>query len=480
MTTETVSDRSSAREAPAPPWGLALTAIVGAEFMLQLDGTIVNVALPTLQHDLGISVNTGTWVPNAFFLAFGGLLLFAGRLGDVLGHRRVFVSGIALVVVASLLAGLAPDLPVLLVGRILQGAGAAVAGPTGLALLTIVFEGERRQRAFGLYSTVTGLGASAGMILGGLLTWVGDWRWSLLVNVPVGIAVIVVAVRALGLDRGTTRTRSLALPSAVLVTAAMTATVYGIVHASGRGGWGSVGTWAPLAAAVVLWVLLALVDGRAGEPLLPRQVFASRERAGAFVNLLILAAVLTSFLIYLVQYLQGVLHFNALESGLAILPFGAALLVTTQLLTRHLGRFGLKSRAVAGLVVVLAGVGWLTQLNGGSSYLTGVLPQIVLIGVGVGVAIIPFNMIILTTAPAEYAGVTAGVLQTALTIGGSLGLAVLLIPLTSGTGGLAAHISTVFEWTSGLTVLAILAALGFWAGTGGGSDAEPGVAEAQG
>lgn len=158
MSTDSVSDGVPARDAPARPWALTLTAIVGAEFMLQLDGTIVNVALPTLQSDLGLSITGGSWVPNGFLLAFGGLLLLAGRLGDVLGHRRVFLAGIGLVVVASLLAGLAPNLEVMLLGRVLQGAGAAIAGPTGLALLAIVFEGERRQRAFGLYSTVAGLG----------------------------------------------------------------------------------------------------------------------------------------------------------------------------------------------------------------------------------------------------------------------------------------------------------------------------------
>ncbi|MFJ5925150.1 MFS transporter [Kitasatospora sp. NPDC092948] len=461
MTAETVSDQGSAPTASREPWALALVAIVGAEFMLQLDGTVVNVALPTLQHDLGISVSSGTWVPNAFFLAFGGLLLLAGRLGDVLGHRRVFVSGIALVVAASLVAGLAPDVPMLLVGRALQGAGAAIAGPTGLALLAIVFEGERQQRAFGLYSTVTGLGASAGMLLGGLLTWAGDWRWSLLVNVPVGLAIIAVALRALGTERGTTRARSLALPSAILVTLAVGAAVYGVVHAAEKG-WGATETWLPLVVSAILWVVLAGVDSRAADPLLPRQIFASRERAGAFVNLLLLAAVLTSFLIYLVQYLQTVLGFTALQAGLAILPFGGALLVTTQLLTKHLSRFGLVTRAVAGLVLILAAVAWLSRLDGSSSYASGVLPQIVLIGVGVGVAIIPINMIIFTTAPPEYAGVTAGVLQTALTVGGSFGLAVLLIPATSGRRGLAANVSDVFGWATAITALAVLVSFAFW------------------
>ncbi|WP_432113315.1 MFS transporter [Streptomyces sp. S1] len=466
MTAETVPDGIPKDAAPArAPWGLALTAIVGAEFMLQLDGTIVNVALPALQEDLGVTVASASWVPNAFLLAFGGLLLLAGRLGDVLGHRKVFLGGILLVVAASLIAGLAPNLEVLLVGRALQGAGAAVAGPTGLALLALVFEGERRQRAFGLYSTVTGLGASAGMVLGGLLTWVGDWRWSLLVNVPVGLALVLVAVKALGTDDGPTQRRSLGLPSAVLVGGAVTTLVYGFVHAAEKG-WGDTGTVVPLAVSAVLWIALLAVDTRSAEPLLPARIFTDRVRAGSFLNLLLLAAVLTSYLIYLVQYLQNVLGLNALQSGLAILPFGAALLLTTQVLTKRLAAIDLKLRAIGGLVVVLAGVAWLSLLDGDSTYVTGVLPQIVLIGVGVGVAIIPFNLIILTTAPPEYAGVTAGVLQTALTIGGSVGLAVLLVPFTAGSGAVADTISSVFVWASALTVLALLVAVLFWYGPG--------------
>ncbi|MFE9664214.1 MFS transporter [Streptomyces sp. NPDC005955] len=452
----------------APPqtsWALALTAIVGAEFMLQLDGTIVNVALPALQEDLGASVASASWVPNAFLLAFGGLLLFAGRLGDALGHRKVFLGGISLVVVASLIAGLAPNLEVLLFGRALQGIGAAIAGPTGLALLALVFEGERQQRAFGLYSTVAGLGASGGMVLGGLLTWAGDWRWSLLVNVPVGLALLLLAAKTLGLKDGPTRPRSLGLPSAALVSGAVTAGVYGLVHAAEQG-WGDPWSITALAASAVLWTALFVVDSRSAEPLLPGRIFADRVRAGSFLNLLLLAAVLTSFLIYLVQYLQGVLDLNALQSGLAILPFGLALLVTTQVLTKHLAPIDLKLRAIGGLVVVLAGVAWLTLLDGNSSYATGVLPQIVLIGVGVGVAIVPFNIIILSTAPPEYAGVTAGVLQTALTIGGSVGLAVLLIPFTADGGAVADTISDVFVWASALTALAIAVAVAFWYGPG--------------
>jgi hypothetical protein len=255
------------------------------------------------------------------------------------------------------------------------------------------------------------------------------------------------------------------LPSAALVSGALVAAVYGLVGAA-QHGWGAGSTIVALAVAVVLLGLLFAVDGRATDPLLPVKIFASRDRAGASLDLLLLAAVLTGFLIYLVQYLQVVLHYNALRSGLAILPFGLALLVSTQLLTKRLAHIGLKTRAVAGLVPVLAGLLWLARLDGSSGYWSGVFGPIVLLGLGVGVAIIPINMIILTTAPAEYAGVAAGVLQTCLTIGGSLGLALLLIPFTSGSGRPADTVGDVFAWSAGAIVAAIVVGAVSWFGPG--------------
>lgn len=443
--------------------GLILAAIVGAEFLLQLDGTLVNVALPQVQAGLGVDVVDGSWVATAFLLAFGGLLLLSGRIGDTLGHRRVFLSGIALITVASLLAGLAPNLPVLLIGRALQGLGAALAGPAGLALLTTVFQGAAQQRAFGLYSTVTGLGAAAGMVLGGVLTDLGSWRWSLLVNVPVGLVVLVIALRTLRADGDATRSRSLGLPSGLLATAALVSIVYGLVGAA-EAGLGSVRTLVPLGIGIVFAIALVLVDRRAAEPLLPGRIFAHRARAGSFVVLLLLASVLTGYLLYLVQFLQLVLKLSPLWSGLAILPFGLALLAVTQFVTPRLGGVDVKVRGIAGLGVVLAGVLWLTLLGGDSSYAGGVLGPIIVLGLGVGLAIVPVNMIILTTSAPEDTGVTAGLLQASLTVGGVLGVAVLLAPYTAGSGNPADTISVLFLWSSVIVVLALIVAGISWFG----------------
>jgi EmrB/QacA subfamily drug resistance transporter len=445
--------------------GLVLLAVVSAEFLLQLDGTIMNVALPQIQARFEVGITTGSWVLNGYYLAFGGLLLLAGRLGDVLGHRKVFLAGIGLVSVASLVAGLAPNVEILLVGRVLQGAGAALAGPTGLALLTILFDGERRQHAFGIYSTVTGLGSAAGMVLGGLLTSAGNWRWSILVNVPFGLIIILISLRVLGLRHETRTERVLGLPSVLLVTAALTGTVYGLVHAADAG-WSDVWTIVPLAAAVVLFGVLAAVDRRAAEPLLPGRVFANRIRVGGFVSVLLLAGVLGSFLFFLAQYLHAGQHFSPMQTGIALLPFAAALLISAQFVNKAIANVSLKARGIAGLVLIVVGMIWLSRIDEATNYFSGVLPQLLVIGVGVGVSIVPFNILVLSSAAPEDTGITAGIMQTSITVGGLIGLGVLLIPVTAATGSPTAPFSTGFAWCAGTEALGVLVAVLFWYGPG--------------
>ncbi|HWE91943.1 MAG TPA: MFS transporter [Pseudonocardiaceae bacterium] len=467
MTTEasTGAEAEATGASTARSWGLILAAIVGAEFLLQLDGTIITVSLPNMQSHLGLGITAASWVVTGFFVAFGGLLLLAGRLGDVLGHRRVFLAGIGLITVASLIAGLAPNFPVLVAGRVLQGAGAGLAGPSGLALLTILFDDDRRQRAFGVYSTVTGLGASAGMLLGGLLTWAGQWRWSLLVNVPICLVILAIGVRVLGVRAGERNQRSIGLTSGVLVTLTLAALIYGLSSAS-QHGWTDTATIVSLIAFVVLAAILFTVDSRTAEPLLPARVFTDRARLGGLLNLVLSAAALTSFLVYVNQYLHTVLGLSAVQNGLAILPFALALLATAQLLGKYIGKIDLKVRAVVGLVLMLGALVWLTQLGAGSSYVTGVLPQIILLGAGIGLAIVPFNMIVLSSAAPEDTGIVAGVAQLALTVGGSVGVAVLLIPFTEGGHGIAANISKVFVWGAAIVLVALIVSAVFWFGPG--------------
>jgi hypothetical protein len=338
-------------------------------------------------------------------------------------------------------------------------------GPSGEDLCRPAQIGHyRRQRAFGVYSTVTGIGAAFGMILGGVLTWAGDWRWTLLVNVPVAAAIVLIGSRVLTRAAPTTR-RSPGVPSSILVTGALLALVYGLVRAADRG-WGD--TWTPvcLGAAAVLLLALLVVDSRAAEPLLPLRVFASRARIGGFLGLVLLAAVLTGFLFYAVQYLDAVLGFGALRTGFAILPFGLAVLFTVQVLTRYLSAVDLQVRGVLGLLPVVGAMLWLTRLDAHSTYAADVLPPIVLLGIGVGLAIVPINLIVLTTIDPADTGVTAGILQAALTVGGTLGLAVLLIPFTAGTANPADTVSTLFGWATGIAAAAWVITATLWFGPG--------------
>ncbi|MGC0367604.1 EmrB/QacA subfamily drug resistance transporter [Rhodococcus sp. 27YEA15] len=451
---------SSSSDIGAPlAGGLALAAIVSAEFMLQLDSTIVNVALPELRTDLGITEAGASWVLNGFLLAFGGFLLLGGRLGDILGHRRVFLLGVSVIAVASLVAGFAPNFATLIIGRVGQGAGAALAGPAGLALLATLFQGTRQQRAFGLYSTVTGLGAASGLILGALVTEAGGWRWSLLINAPLAVIILVIGAKTIHPPNFAPVKRSLGVLSSALITIALTAGVFGLVRAS-HDGWSDTPALISLVAALMLLGAFVAVDSRVDDPLLPGRIFASRVRVGGFINLLLLAAVLTTFLFFIPQYLAASLGFTPLATGFAILPFAVAIFFVAQFAPRFLGSISLKVRGLIGLVLVTLAVALLTRLDGGSQYWADVFPWLIVLGAGVGLAIVPFNMIILGSTAVEDTGITAGILQTALTFGGSLGIAVLLIPYTAGDDG--PQISSVFEWSTAISALAIVVTLGFW------------------
>ncbi|MEU0482271.1 MFS transporter [Streptosporangium sp. NPDC006013] len=460
MTTEVNTGDSPGQVSPARGLGLVLAAIVGCEFMLQLDGTIVTVALPDLQHDLGLSAAALSWVVNAFLLPFGGVLLLGGRLGDLLGHRTVFLSGTALLAAASLLAGLAPDIGWLLTGRALQGVGAALAGPAGLALLSITYAGERQQRAFGVYSTVAGLAAAAGMVLGGVLTWAADWRWTLLVNVPVGLAIVALGARTIAPAGRTATRQALDLPGALLSVLGMTAVVHAFVRAAEEG-WRDTVTLASLAGGVVVLAAFAFLESRVASPTLPPRVFTHRARAGAFLNLVLLASVLTGFLFFLTQFLQRSLGLSPLLTGLAFLPYGIALLVTARSAPKLIARAGgPKNLAVVGLALIVVAALWLSGVRAGGEYLTAVLGPLVIMGVGAGSAIVPLNIIILSETPAEDAGITSGVLQASLALGGSLGLAALLTVFAGGDDVAAgmSRASTASAVVAGLAVVVSLVA----------------------
>lgn len=464
-TTTPAETTAPARTGPpdGPPRGklLVLLAVVGAEFTLQLDGTIVNVALPGLRSDLDLGISEASWVVNGFFLAFAGLLLPAGRLGDLLGHRRLFLWGVGLVGAASLLAGLAPNLPVLVAYRALQGAGAAVAG---LARTRPADPGVHRppartrvQPLRGRHRPRRGLGHVA--------------RGA--PHLARRLALDLTGQRAGGADRRPPRRphpqprsprpdrRPAGLPGAALVVGALTALVYGLVRAADHG-WDDTAALLCLGGALLLGAAWVTVDRRSAEPLVPPHVLADRRRAGGFLGLVTLAAVLTSFLFLMVQYLDAVLGLGPLGTGLAILPFGLSLLVTTQLLDRFLAGLGHRPRAVTGLAVVLLAVLWLTRLHEDSGYATGMLGPTTLLGIGVGLALVPLNLTILATTRPEDTGVTAGILQAALTVGGTLGLALLLVPYNRAGGEPGTAVPAAFDWSAGIAGLSLLTVAACW------------------
>ncbi|MEU4173846.1 MFS transporter [Streptomyces sp. NPDC026589] len=413
-------------EAGLPTRGPAipLALIVSCEFMLQLDTTIMNVALPTVREDLGFGEAQLSWVINAFLLAFGGLLLLGGRAGDILGHRKIFVAGTVLFTVASAIGGLAPTAETLVAARALQGVGAALAAPTGIALLATNFrEGEERNRAFAIYSTVAGSGLALGLVLGGILTTGLSWRWVLFINIPFGALVVALAPRYIK-ETGRNPGR-FDVGGALTSTVGMTALVYGFIRVS-EGPWSDPLALVSFAVGVVLMAAFLWIERRAAQPIMPLRLFTRRTRAGAYVNLLLIAATLTSMWFFLVQFLQGVLGYDALIAGLAFLPMAAAVFAASQFVPKILPRFGTKPVAVTGIVSVGLATSWLTRLSPDSDYLTGVLGPLILFGLGAGLALVSHNLTVMSETPEEDTGAASGVLQAMLTVGGSLGLALLV------------------------------------------------------
>ncbi|AJC60065.1 MFS transporter [Streptomyces sp. 769] len=403
---------------------LTLALIVSCEFMLQLDTTIMNVALPAIQYGLGFGRTDLSWVINAFLLAFGGLLLLGGRAGDILGHRRVFVVGTAVFTLASALGSVAPTAGTLVAARALQGVGAALAAPTGIALLTTHFrEGAERNRAFAIYSTLAGSGLALGLVLGGILTSGLSWRWVLLINLPFGALVILCAPRFI--DETARRSGRFDIAGALTSTAGMTAVVYGLIRVS-EGRWGDPVALVSFALGAMLIAAFLVIEKNVDQPIVPLGLFTRRSRAGAYVNLLFIAATLTGMWFFLVQFLQGVLGYGPLVTGLAFLPMALSVFVSSQFVPRILPRLGAKQVAITGLAAVAIATIWLTRLTATSGYGTHVVGPLVLFGLGAGLALVSHNLIVLSEAAPEESGAASGVLQAMLTVGGSLGLALLV------------------------------------------------------
>ncbi len=436
---------------------LVLLVIVCSYLMIVLDISIVIAALPRMQLDLGFTATGLSWVQNAYILAFGGLLLLGARAGDILGRRRMFIAGLAVFTVASLAIGLARSAGMLIVFRAVQGVGAAILAPSTLALLTTSFtEVSERTRAVSLYGAVAGLGASVGLVLGGVFTDWLSWRVGFLINVPLGIALIFGARRFI--DESERRAGSFDAIGALTSTLGMTALVYGIVR-SARVAWSDPITLGMICSGVVLLAFLVRHESKARQPIMPLRLFAHRERRGAYLGRFLFLGSMVGFWFFCAQYLQRVLGFSAAEAGLAFLPvtvpnFVSALSVPR--LTRCLGNAGLM---IGGLFVSLVGMFWLSRVGVQACFLFDVALPMVLIGIGQGATLSPLTVSGVAGVSHEDAGAASGVINVAHQLGGSMGLAVQVVLFATAGGAVGSPEALAHGIGVALTGSAVMLAL---------------------
>ncbi|WUD76978.1 MFS transporter [Streptomyces sp. NBC_00510] len=417
--------------------GLALFIIAACQLMIVLDSTIVNVALPNIQRSLGFSTTDLSWVLSAYTLTFGGLLLLGGRAGDILGRRRVFTTGIALFTVASLLGGLAQEPWQLLAARALQGVGGAIASPTSLALITTNFaEGPERNRAMGVFAGVSGAGAAVGLLAGGMLTEWLDWRWVLFVNVPIGLLVAVLA--PVYINESRRHPGHFDVAGAATSTLGMASLVYGFIRASGDG-WSDPLTVSAFVAAAVLLAAFVLVESRAAQPIIPLRMFGDRNRVGSYVVILCLAGAMYGMFFFIVQFFQIVLGYSPIRSGLASLTFTAALVVAVGITQRLLPVLGPKPFVVIGSALSIVGLGWLTFISPGTTYVGGVMGPLFLFGAGIGLNFVTLTLTSVSGVAQHEAGAASGVLNASQQVGGSLGLSIMVTVFGTASRDEAEH-----------------------------------------
>jgi EmrB/QacA subfamily drug resistance transporter len=408
--------------------GLALLVIATAQLMVVLDATIVNVALPHIQQALGFSGSGLEWVVNAYAVTFGGLLLLGGRAGDIFGRRRVFVFGLLLFSAASLLGGFATSEWWLLTARAVQGAGGAVIAPTALALITTNFpEGGERNRAFGVYAAMAGAGSAVGLLLGGILTTYVSWRWCFFVNVPIGILVAAAAPRVLA--ESPRRPGRIDVAGAVTGTGGIALLVYGLSKAAtgpdGISHWGDAQVLASLAVSVLLLVAFVLIERRTSRPLLPMRVLADRNRSGAYLIMLCVATGLFGLFFFLTLFIQNVLGYTAIRSGISYLPFAVGVVVASGLASQLVPRIGPRPLIVTGAAMVAGGMFWFSRLTEHAGYASHLLGPQLVSSFGLGLVFVPLALVALHNVAEQDSGVASSLLNAAQQVGGAVGLALL-------------------------------------------------------
>ena len=445
---------------PSRRW-LALGLISAAQFMVIMDTSIIGVALPEMQADLGFTPQTLSWVFNAYVVAFGGLLLLGGRLSDLLGARRVFISGWAVLAAGSLVAGLAGSVGMELAGRAVQGAGAALIAPSALTLLFTIFGATPKEltRALSLYGAAAPAGGTAGVFLGGVLTEYTSWPWVFFINVPIAVAVLALSPGAM--PRGQRRPGSLDLVGATTVTAGIAAIVFAIVSAP-EAGWSSTRTLTVGLGGLVLLVVFIWRQARAAQPLMRLGIFRTPNLAGANAAQFMLGAAWIPMFFFINLYLQQVLGLGAFASGSALLPLTATIMVgMVAVAPRLIARFGPKALTVAGLVTLAAGLLWLAAIDPDGSFTVDVLPASLVTAAGMAMAFIPSLGLALSSAAPEEGGLAAGIVNTSYQIGSALGLAVMtVVAATFGSGRSGSATTLTDGFSAGFVGSAAVAAAG--------------------
>lgn len=446
--------------------GLVLAIVLISQLMVVLDATIVNIALPDIQSALTFSPTGLTWVVTAYTLTFGGLLLLGARAGDILGRKRVFVIGVAVFTIASLVGGMANSAGLLLAARAVQGLGGALAAPSALStLMTLYPEAGERTKALGWYAAVSVGGSAIGLIAGGLLTQLASWRWVLFVNVPIGLLLVAAALRAM--PESERHRGHFDLPGAVTSTLGMTSLVYGLVRAADSG-WGDALTLLALGAAVVLLAGFIVIERRAEAPVVPLGLFADRNRASSLLGRLLLVAGILGMFFFLTQFLQDIWGYSPTATGVAFLPLTVMLFVMSQLSARVVTRrLGARTTVLIGLTFSAVALFLLSRITPDSGYLSVLVP-LVMFGSGNGLAFVPLTSLALDGAPQHQAGAASGLVNAFHQVGGALGLAVLATvfahaagPAVSGTGPAAdaafvTGVQHAFVWASGFLVATVL------------------------
>nr|WP_051746026.1 MFS transporter [Streptomyces scopuliridis] len=430
---ETDAVHISAPPGPSRTWAVLLAACAG-QFLVVLDVSVVNVALPSMRTDLGLSGSGLQWVLNAYSIAFAGFMLLGGRAADLFGRKAMFLTGLAVFTLASLAGGLAQEGWQLLTARAVQGLGAAVLAPATLTILTsAVPEGVARTRAIGTWSAVGAGGGAAGGLVGGVLTDLLSWRWVLLINVPVGVLVLAGAAVWLTESR-TERVRRLDLPGAVLVTAGLATVAYGIVQTEEQG-WGAAATLLPLVGGALLLGAFVAVEARTKAPLMPLGLFRVRAVSAANAAMFVCGAASFSMWFFMTVYAQNVLGYTPLDAGLALIPSSLSIVLGSKLAPRLMPRVGARNLAVSGTLMAVAGFGWQSTMTADGTYLSSILGPGLLMMTGLGLAATPLAALATTGAAADDAGLVSGLINTSRTMGGALGLAVLSTVAASRTAG---------------------------------------------